>query len=141
MTLSGCASEPVVWVELPLAERTFFESNRAMQQGQYQVPVAAGDALEYMLQMNANDTIIYQWTTQIVSPEQLIAEFHGHTIREDDEPGIVMVYETQQADHGQGSLAAPFDGIHGWYFNNESDENIVIELQIAGFYELYEEDH
>ena len=39
------------------------------------------------------------------------------------------------------SLAAPFDGIHGWYFNNESDNDIVLDIEIVGFYELYEEEH
>ena len=52
-----------------------------------------------------------------------------------------MIYKTDSAAEGQGSLAAPFDGIHGWYFNNESDNDIVLDIEIVGFYELYEEEH
>jgi hypothetical protein len=31
---------------------------------------------------------------------------------------------------------APFDGIHGWYFQNQSDKKVVVHLKLSGFYEL-----
>ena len=139
--LAGCQSEPVKWIEIPLAERTFFDSAKDMHRGHYQVEVAAGESLEYMLQMNRGDTIIYRWTNQADDPKPLVTEFHGHTIRDGDKPGTVMIYKTDSAAESQGSLAAPFDGIHGWYFNNESDNDIVLDIEIVGFYELYEEEH
>jgi hypothetical protein len=34
---------------------------------------------------------------------------------------------------------APFDGVHGWYWLNDSQQSVVVRLQIAGFYELVAE--
>jgi hypothetical protein len=31
-------------------------------------------------------------------------------------------------------LTAPFDGVHGWYLQNQSDHPVVVRLQLAGFY-------
>jgi len=30
---------------------------------------------------------------------------------------------------------APFDGVHGWYWLNDSQQPVLLRLQIAGFYE------
>ena len=35
-----------------------------------------------------------------------------------------------------GSLIAPSLGIHGWFFQNNSEVPVVVHLHIAGFYEL-----
>ena len=35
-----------------------------------------------------------------------------------------------------GSLIAPFDGIHGWYLKNDTDRPVVVRLTLAGFYEV-----
>jgi hypothetical protein len=29
---------------------------------------------------------------------------------------------------------APFDGIHGWYFQNQSDKKVVVHLKLSGFF-------
>ena len=36
----------------------------------------------------------------------------------------------------RGYLVAPFDGVHGWYFSNESDSDITITLSLSGFYTI-----
>ncbi len=33
-----------------------------------------------------------------------------------------------------GALRAPFTGIHGWYLNNQSTEDVVVRLKVAGHY-------
>lgn len=148
--LAGCSTNTTQWIELPLSEGIYFESvsslpegnsNASPQQGNYEIPIAAGEALEYMLAVSSGEGIAYQWTTVISDPQKLTAEFHGHTIREGEEPGTVMIYKSHQVDNERGALVAPFDGIHGWYFNNESDEDIVIRLEVNGFFERYEKDH
>ena len=35
-----------------------------------------------------------------------------------------------------GALTAPFDGIHGWYFQNQSLNHVIVKVKLAGFYEL-----
>ena len=33
-----------------------------------------------------------------------------------------------------GSYTAPFDGVHGWYWENLTDSPVTITLRTAGFY-------
>jgi hypothetical protein len=33
-------------------------------------------------------------------------------------------------------LVAPFDGIFGWYLQNQSEAPVTIKLDLAGFYQL-----
>ena len=35
-----------------------------------------------------------------------------------------------------GSLAAPFDGIHGWYYENRTARPVTVRLKLSGYYEL-----
>ena len=35
-----------------------------------------------------------------------------------------------------GSLVAPFEGVHGWYLQNQSDKPVAVHLKVSGFYEL-----
>ena len=75
-------------------------------------------------------------STDISDPELLLAEFHGHTVRDSEEPGSVMFFKRGRAETSRGYLVAPFDGVHGWYFSNESHSDITITLSLSGFYTI-----
>ena len=47
-----------------------------------------------------------------------------------------MFYKKASGAGESGSLVAPFDGVHAWYFRNDSTTPIVVRLVVAGFYEL-----
>ena len=124
------------WIEVPLTDRTWFDSTQTWQTGSYEILVLRQSALEYKLGLNEGDAITYHWDVAMAQPELLDVEFHGHTHRVGDEPGTVMYYRIHAAGEERGTLVAPFDGIHGWYLNNQSDEDISVRLNVAGFYEV-----
>ncbi|GFZ79615.1 hypothetical protein GCM10011403_23380 [Pseudohongiella nitratireducens] len=35
---------------------------------------------------------------------------------------------------GSGSLVAPISGDHGWYFLNDSEQEISIDLRVTGYF-------
>lgn len=122
------------WIDAPLSAETWWEQGATWKTEVYEIPVAAGKALEHMLRMNAGDMIVYNWTVAMNEPALLTAEFHGHTEREGAEPGTVMFY-TKHTDGGEsGALRAPFTGVHGWYLNNQSTQDVVIRLEVAGYF-------
>ena len=135
---SNDSEEPEDWIEVPLSEATYFGSDSEYREGEYEILVLRNTALEYKLGMNKGQSLSYRWTVDMARPELLTAEFHGHTHRVGEEPGTVMFYKIHQDGEEQGSLVAPFDGIHGWYFDNNSDEDITINLRAAGFFEVLE---
>lgn len=134
--LSGCTGEDVDWIEVDLTDDTFFSSERQYQEGEYEILVLHNTDLEYKLGLNEGESITYRWTVEMDEPELLTAEFHGHTHREGDEPGTVMFYKIHQDGEEVGTLVAPFDGIHGWYFDNRSTQDVTVKLRVAGFYEV-----
>lgn len=122
------------WIEVPLRDNTYSGNAVPLRSGTYDIYVAAYNALEFKLAMRAGDAIVYRWKAEMSNPELLGAEFHGHTERVGEAPGTVMFYKIHSDGQESGTLIAPFDGIHGWYLNNTSAEDIVVELTVAGFY-------
>lgn len=124
----------VEWIDVPLSNNTYMEQTSEYREGEYSIELAANSALEFMVNMLEGDVVVYNWTTQIQNPGLLTAEFHGHTVRMSEAPGNVMFYRIHNDAREQGMLKAPFSGVHGWYLNNESEEDIVVQLKLAGFY-------
>lgn len=128
------------WNELPLGDGVFADRTGAdlYRRDVIEIPVAAnGGALEYKLQMNAGDSIVYSWTAEgLTDPDLLLSEFRGHMERVGDARGDLMVYRRETGAAEAGAITAPFPGIHGWYLENNSDADIVVVLDVAGFYEI-----
>ena len=135
--LTACGSQPVEWIDVPLADHVYFATRPAYRAEQVEIPVPANSDLEYMLEMKQGHSVSYEWRSPDISnPELLLAEFHGHTVRDSEEPGSVMLFKQGRAETSSGYLVAPFDGEHGWYFSNETDSDITITLSLSGFYTI-----
>ena len=101
------------------------------------VPIQGNGELEYMVRMKGGETIVYSWEVlDISNPQSFYTEFHGHTEAEPGRPGDLMFYEKAYGSTASGSLIAPWQGIHGWYWQNKSKAPVVVRLRIAGFYDL-----
>lgn len=124
------------WVEVPLAEHTFHEQSSDYRQDTLDVTVAPGPGLEVDLGMKRGAAIVYSWRVTSPSSGRVVSEFHGHTEREPGKPGTLMFYRKADGSSESGSLVAPFDGVHAWYFRNDSAAPVVIRLVVSGFYEL-----
>jgi hypothetical protein len=139
LLLGACATTdedtvPPEWIDVPLSPETWWQQSGAYKTNVFEIPIAAGASLEHMLTMNAGDMVVYSWTVDMAEPALLTAEFHGHTVRVGDAPGTVMFYKMHKDGKENGSLRAPFTGVHGWYLNNESEQDIVVRLEVAGYY-------
>lgn len=125
------------WTELPLVENAYYGFERPFRQDTVTVTLQSGNGLEINLEMEEGQAIVYTWSARdYVDPESLLVEFHGHTDTRPGEPGEVMFYRQANATSGHGVLVAPFTGIHAWYFRNDSDAPVVIDLEVAGYYRL-----
>ena len=110
----------------------------------FEIPLAAnGDegrrnALEFKVSLPKGGTLVYSWQADgLTVPDDLMFDFHGHTVAAEAK-GIITVadYEKGSGSTANGSLLAPVDGIHGWYFRNRSDQPIKVRLKLSGFYQL-----
>jgi hypothetical protein len=122
--------------EVPLA-REYIEGFRA---DIIEIPLSAGgdstrgDELEYKVQMKKDATFIYEWSVDVPKPDEFYFGFHGHTLAA-GKAMTVATYKHATATSANGALTAPFDGVHGWFFQNQS-ANPVVRVKISGFYEL-----
>jgi hypothetical protein len=97
-----------------------------------------GEELEYKVRMRSGGTLAYSWTVSgIENPEEFYYDFHGESPSKspDSEPTVIE-YRQATGTHSHGTLLAPFDGIFGWYLQNQSEHPVVVHLRISGFYDL-----
>jgi hypothetical protein len=89
--------------------------------------------------MTPGQAFLYRWTalnadgTPATVPVEF--DFHGHTV-EDGKTMTVAEYRKDKALSDQGSLTAPFEGIHGWYFKNHAPDPVTIRLVVDGYVSL-----
>lgn len=134
--LAACTTPPAGdWIEVPLSSATYWEQPVGYKTGEYEIPVAAGSDLEYKIGMAEGAMVVYDWNVAMADPSLLKVEFHGHTEQQPGTPGTVMFYKIHSEGKESGTLKAPFTGIHGWYLNNTSDEDVVVRLKVAGVFD------
>jgi hypothetical protein len=95
------------------------------------IPLKVDEELEYKVRMQAGGTLVYSWQTDMGT---VYYDFHG-------DPNDPTKSESYAADVGSkynGSLIAPFTGIHGWFLQNQEAEPVVVTIHMSGFYELLE---
>ncbi|MBT4255515.1 MAG: hypothetical protein HOD87_05605 [Gammaproteobacteria bacterium] len=135
--LSACSEEELEWIDVPLSENTYFDNEPEYRTDIIEIPIFANADLEYMLDMQAGNSVAYSWeAVDLADSQSLLAEFHGHTVRTSEEPGDVMFYKQGRGDTSNGYLVAPFNGVHGWYLSNETNNDIKVLLKLSGFYTI-----
>ena len=81
--------------------------------------------------LQAGKVITYSWQ---VDQGLVYSDFHGH------DPAIGNAFWVRYREHMEGSshsgsLTAPFDGEHGWYWVNLTEAPVTVTLTVAGFYD------
>lgn len=134
---SAAPAQPPAWNEVAVQPGTYRQHQAAYKTETVDVPVRPGGGeIEYMVNMKQSDTIVYSWRAlEIADAARLTSEFHGHTNRAPGTTGTLMFYRKATGASDNGSLVAPYDGTHGWYFKNDTPRPVVVRLTIAGFFE------
>ena len=84
--------------------------------------------------MKAGDVLVYSWAVAgPVAAGDFYADFHGAA--GGAPPTKTASYRAGTGTTAAGSLTAPFDGVHGWLFKNDSAAPVRVKLTVAGFYE------
>lgn len=89
--------------------------------------------LEYKVAMKSGGAFVYAWQSD-AADGALYSDFHAETKPEPDV--TVHAFGSATTPSANGSLSAPIDAPHGWYFQNKSDKPVTIRLRLAGYYEL-----
>lgn len=86
------------------------------------------EAFEYKYTMVEGAGMVFSWTA--TAP----VEYDFHTDAMVDGEEVSDSFDISKSDGVSGSYVAPYDGIHGIYFENLSTEPVQITLTTRGFY-------
>jgi hypothetical protein len=129
----GPTGAPVTFADMP------FRSDSV------EIPLKRGgtifmDETEWKVRMKAGDTIIYSWSVpEVTDPEAFYYSFHGQSEPKAGQTNPEIKVTTFKEDTGvaqSGTLVAPYDGLWGWYLQNQFEKAVIVRLSIAGFYEI-----
>lgn len=124
------------WREYPLRDGVMSIQPAKWRTDVINVPVKAGEDLEYKLTMKKGQGVVYNVTYgDLEHPGMMEVEFHGHTEKDANGEGDLMFYSKTGGSPESGTFVAPWDGIHGWWLKNDSPKDVVVKLELAGFYE------
>lgn len=108
--------------------------DRTFQQELVEFKVGPRQWVEYKYRLDKGEALLYSWQT--TGPVNV--DFHAEP---DGAPrGYAQTYETKQAvTAASGTMTAPFSGIHGWYWENTTDQDITVRLTSSGYYNIAHE--
>lgn len=93
-----------------------------------QLVVPPNVGIEFKYDLDKGATMIYEWKADN------FVDFDMHTEKANTRPVESDSYEKGEAVQKRGGYTAPYDGIHGWYWNNTTDKPVTITIRAAGFF-------
>ena len=105
----------------------------ATQPGEYRVDQAElslypAEWVEYFYRLDEGSSMHFTWEAS--GP----VEYNFHAAPDGAPAGYAESFDARANTSGHGTYTAPFDGIHGWYWENVGTEPITITLHTSGFY-------
>lgn len=93
------------------------------------VTLAPGKGAEVKAMLKSGDGMVFHWKAS----GDVALDMHGERI------GIKNAwtsYAVESAQHeASGTFVAPFDGSHGWYWQNRGTDAVTVEIEVSGFQE------
>ena len=95
------------------------------------------DQVEYKVAMESGQATVYRWdVVEPVAEDAFYTDFHGHTVAKGNAPVSATSYREGMGARDGGSISAAFKGMHGWYFQNQSDEPVNVKLRATGYFSV-----
>ena len=103
-----------------------------------EIELAEFEQVEVKASMKQGDAFVYTW--KMTEGETVYTDFHADPHQTDLYPDRYWLRYAESEDaFASGSLVAPFDGNHGWYWMNIEENPVKIVLEVRGYYDNLEE--
>ena len=87
------------------------------------------ESLEFKFDIVESGGLVYSWHASA----PVIYEFHGEP--KDGPEGFAETWNKGEGVKDSGTAMLPFQGQHGWFFENRSLAAVDVELTVSGFFE------
>jgi hypothetical protein len=130
----GLLRPPVSAVSLsipvtPEAAATVTRSEAAFRSDEMTLSLKPGEGAEIKATMVKGGSYVFSWTV-----EGGTVEFDMHGEHTDGSGGEASYAKGEEAASLHGTFHAPFDGRHGWFWQNLTWEPVTVKLKTSGFY-------
>jgi hypothetical protein len=121
----------------PVVKGAFIAQTKEYKFDSREITLKPGEGMEIKYNMKKGAGLIYSWQAS----DKLFFEFHGEpNVKPAGREGTDY-YETYELDdkvgkdQAHGTFIAPSSGIHGWFWENKSPNEVTLKLVSAGFYD------
>ena len=83
-------------------------------------------SVEYKYPMTASSPLVYHWSADA----ELVFDFHSE--EEGRDPEAAISWQQGRDVQANGAYTAPFNGIHGWFWENRGTAPVTLTLETAG---------
>ncbi len=123
-------NKPVV-ISCPTENKSTAEASLQWQDS-VMISIPPNKGLEYKFTIAKGETLEFVWKSQ--ADEKLYFDFHGEP--EGSTNGYFKSFRESTQSESSGSLLVPFTGSHGWYWENKSNQTVIINLKTRGNYKI-----
>ncbi len=114
----------------PEAAATVTPAATAYRSDEMTLTLKPGESAEVKATMAKGGSYVFSWT---VAGGTVEFDMHG-----DGSGGEASYAKGEDASSLHGTFHAPFDGRHGWFWQNLTWEPVTVTLKTSGFYEKIE---
>jgi len=129
--------QPSRWGDSAVLRGAFIPRPNRYNVDSRQITLQPGEGMEIKYNMQKGSGLVYSW----VASGKVLYDFHGEPEVKPEGKQDTEYFESYDRDDAigkdqfQGTFVAPSTGIHGWYWENTSDDVVTIKLVTAGFYD------
>jgi hypothetical protein len=118
--------------ELTIARGVNTAQTAAYKADTVEIRLRPGKSVEYKYFVESGRGFVYSWKAN----GKVVYDFHGQPDGKppEDSKSYDKRDRGEESDQANGAFTAPFTGVHGWYFENTGDNDVVVTLTSAGFY-------
>ncbi len=99
------------------------------------VTLATAESVEIKAFMGRGRRFVFTWTAE---GGPINIDMHSEPASPTAEGNYASYWKADDQTSGHGAFEAPFDGMHGWYWQNLGAEPVTIRLKTAGYYDRIE---
>ena len=85
-------------------------------------------SVEYKYELSRDATLLFEWQAS----GEVVSDLHAEPAI--GPPGYAETFALHRGERVAGSYTATFNGIHGWFWENRSQQDVQVTLVTAGFY-------
>lgn len=109
-----------------LREGAFTLTGEAMRVDRQEFTIRPYAALEFKYTLAEGEPLVFSWT----STAPVTIDMHAHPFEGGE--ALTESYSQGEKTGESGVYVAPFTGIHGWYWQNRTLDNVTVTINAAG---------